>query len=105
MRIMNRIFTIVLIVFFMAGTVLAGQGKGDASSLAGKLKNKVLLTDEQTSKVESILKNYLAIATADRGAKGTQYRADIEALLNERQKAKYDIIKDNWWAEVNKTGG
>jgi hypothetical protein len=95
-------FTLVLIIFSI--NLFAQNEKYDKSELSknmsGKLQQKMLLSDEQVKKVENILSEYI---TSD-NPNSDQASADkkIEALLDEKQKAKFEIIKNDWWNEVNK---
>ena len=72
--------------------------------MASNLKQKLLLTDEQTVKVKVILSNY--INELDNGEKSSEnigkIKNQIESLLNDKQKAKYEIIKDDFFEEINK---
>ena len=72
-----------------------------AEFMAVKLKQKVILTDEQTAKVKIILSNYIEHLN-DGTYNLDKAKKDIESLLNEKQKAKYDIIKDDFFNELNK---
>jgi hypothetical protein len=95
-------FSLVLIIFSI--NLFAQNEKYDKSGLAknmsGKLQQKVLLSDEQVKKVENILSEYITSENPN----SDQASADkkIEALLDEKQKAKFEIIKNDWWNEVNK---
>jgi hypothetical protein len=91
------------IILLLFTAVIYSQDRGDnAAVFAGKLKQKVLLTEGQTSQVESILSNYLNTETDNNDARN-RYRQQVESLLNDKQKAKYEIIKDNWWGEINRS--
>ncbi len=72
--------------------------------MASNLKQKLLLTDEQTVKISVILSNY--INELDNGGKASEniskIKNQIESLLNDKQKAKYEIIKDDFFEEINK---
>jgi hypothetical protein len=95
-------FSLVLIIFSI--NLFAQNEKYDKSELSknmsGKLQQKMLLSDEQVKKVENILSEYITSENPN----SDQASADkkIEALLDEKQKAKFEIIKNDWWNEVNK---
>lgn len=65
-----------------------------------KLKQKVLLSNEQTDKVKDILRaNIENIKTGEL----TEIMKLIDELLDEKQKVKYDIICDDWFAGLVKS--
>ncbi|MGE5804243.1 MAG: hypothetical protein ACM339_02940 [Ignavibacteria bacterium] len=93
------LFSFVILIFSTA-LYAQGENKADAAkNLSVKLQQKVLLSDEQTRKVERIYAEYI-----NSNDKTAQVAADkkIIALLDERQKAKYEIVKNDMWNEVNK---
>lgn len=60
-----------------------------------KLQQKILLTNVQSAQLEKILLNYAgedSIATN----KNTILNK-IDNVLTDRQKAKFEIIKEEWW--------
>lgn len=101
---MKRLFVTVLVLgAFVLSSNLFAQDKGkSAQSYAQKLKQKVLLNESQAAKVESILASYLAIEKDSRSESKDKFTGQIESILDERQKAKYDIIKKDWWIELDK---
>ncbi len=97
----------LLIVFciLFAGTNLMAQKQdsrtsSDIDKVVIKLQQKVLLSSDQTSKVRTIINNYI------QGDQSAEELADaqkkIENLLDEKQKEKYNIIKEDWWKGVKK---
>jgi hypothetical protein len=72
-------------------------GKVDIAGVsASKLQQKILLSDEGTLKVKEILNNYLNNHTAnDNNASSVQDK--ISSLLDQKQKAKFEIVKNEWW--------
>lgn len=70
------------------------------NALTLELDQKILLTDEQASQVKEILITCFAKITAD-PSKKTQLRenanSEIEVFLDKKQKAKFDILKKDWW--------
>ena len=72
-----------------------------AKVMAEKLQQKILLSDGQTAKVENAVSEYLNLnVKTDNDMKKTLNK--IESLLDTRQKAKYEIIKDDWWGHLTK---
>lgn len=97
---------IILALFSVASANVLGQDKKKESAtdkIVMKLQQKVLLSDDQATKVKSILASYL---DGDKGSENlVEAQRRIEALFDAKQKAKYEIIKDDWWKSVNKTSG
>jgi hypothetical protein len=67
----------------------------NAKVSAEKLQQKILLSDEQTAKVKDILNDLLSKNLAD-GKNLTAAEDKINSLLDAKQKAKFDIIKNEW---------
>jgi hypothetical protein len=77
------------------------QKENIAKIMATKLQQKILLSDGQVTQVETIITSYLALKV--KTDKETEKTLDkVEALLDKRQKAKYSIIKDDWWGYLAK---
>jgi hypothetical protein len=77
-------------------------GKVDIAGVsATKLQQKLLLSDEGTLKVKEILNNYLNNHAAnDNNAALVQDK--ISSLLDQKQKAKFEIVKNEWWNSFTK---
>jgi hypothetical protein len=93
------LFSFIILIFSTALYAQAEYKADAAKNLSIKFQQKVLLSDEQTKRVEGIFMEYI-----NSNDKTAQAAADkkIIALLDERQKAKYEIIKTDMWNEVNK---
>jgi hypothetical protein len=77
-------------------------GKNNVAQLfAEKLQQKIILTDVQTSKVKLILSEYLNKSHDPEGGLET-IQGKIEPLLDSKQKAKFEIIKNDWWNSIIK---
>ena len=89
----------ISILFFCELNLSLAQTSNAVDNLALKLKQKVLLNEKQADKVKALLKNYI-----DDPAKENleTTKTKLEELLEPRQKAKYDIIKNDWWDSVLK---
>jgi hypothetical protein len=97
MKIKKELF-IFLAFIFLAGSVLINAQDARQQVVTGmvnKLQQKVLLTADQKSQIISII-------SSDDSENLSNSRARIEGLLDERQKAKYDIIKEDWWRTLNR---
>jgi hypothetical protein len=96
----NRVLTILLLAFFIASLSSFAQTKNQAAhEMSVKLQQKVLLSKDQTDKVTEILANYFN--NTDQSTLESSKKS-IESILDKRQKAKYDIIKNDWWSSVQK---
>jgi hypothetical protein len=98
----NKIFELLTLVIFLSAFTLPAYSQaeeGVIDTLVLKLQQKVLLTQDQSDRVKGIMVNYfnepfdINLNTA---------KEKIEALLDNRQKAKYEIIKTDWWKSVIK---
>ena len=77
--------------------VLHAQGNKEITDKAQKvsvrLQQKLLLTDDQTTKIKSlIIENYSQIQENKTGVIETK----VVSLLNDKQKEKFNIIKKEW---------
>lgn len=104
---MNRFFIALLAGFFFLQLSAFGQSQNQAAKdFAVKLQQKVLLSADQTNKVADILAAYFTNTSPQSLANSQR---TVESILDKRQKAKYDIVKNDWWNSVQKealkTGG
>jgi CO dehydrogenase/acetyl-CoA synthase alpha subunit len=76
------------------------QSKEPVDKIVVKLQQKVLLTDDQAAKVKVIIASYIDSEKSPENLVEAQRK--IESLLDQKQKAKYDIIKADWWKSLNK---
>jgi hypothetical protein len=97
----GKIFVSFLVIsFFLISLNSFAQNKNQvADDMATKLQQKVLLSKDQTDKVKDILINYLQNYTQ---ASLESAQKTLESILDKRQKAKYDIVKSDWWNSVQK---
>ena len=78
-----------------------------ANEMADKLTKKLLLTEKQEGSIKSILLDYFEATQNIIGdgnkKKSLQQEAEnkIIILLDNKQKMKFSIIKDDWWSKVN----
>jgi hypothetical protein len=86
---------------FNTSVIAQNQDRGRIDKVVVKLQQKVLLSDDQAAKVKSILGSYY---DGDKGSeKLVEAQRKIESLLDDKQKAKYEIIKADWWKNVTKS--
>ena len=68
-------------------------------SMTDNLKQKILLTDDQATQVRAILSEYVSNKDAtDEDMKTAQQK--VENLLDNKQKMKYNILKNEWWKNL-----
>ncbi len=97
---MNRIFISLILAFFLISLNSYSQTKNQtAADLAVKLQQKVLLSKDQTDKVTDILTVYFK---KNNQSSLDNAKKSVESILDKRQKAKYDIVKNDWWSTVQK---
>jgi hypothetical protein len=98
------IFTAFFILLLFNSNLFSQQtDKKDVSEImALKLKQKVILSDEQTAKVKVVLSNYINDITNGNNSPGSLKKTenDISSVLNDKQKAKYSIIEKDFFDEV-----
>lgn len=91
-----------MLLFLVAAVANFAQDKSQNDAidkLANKLKQKVLLNDNQAKEVTLILSKYSA---SDKDA-AKNIETKIINLLDARQKVKFEIIKKDWLKEVNES--
>ena len=93
---MERLLKIFLILF-LGVAVLYAQGNKEITDKAQKvsvrLQQKLLLTNDQTAKIKSIIiDNFSQI----KDNKTAPIETKIISLLNDKQKEKFTIIKKEW---------
>jgi hypothetical protein len=103
-----RQVTFLLIVFFLISSSFA-QDKTQANEkpskideLVVKLQQKILLTKDQSANLKDILNKLEAAPTAENF---TASQKSVVGLLDVRQKAKFEIVKNEWWKEVKQKLG
>ncbi len=96
----------LLLIFFAAGVNVLAQETDEQKdnviidNQVTKLKQKVLLSNEQTDKVKQILRTHIEHI---KSGELTEIMKFIDELLDEKQKVKYDIICDDWFAGLVKS--
>jgi hypothetical protein len=87
----------IFFILFLGVMVIHAQGNKEITDKAQKvsvrLQQKLLLTDDQTSKIKSlIIDNFSQIKENKTNAIETK----VVSLLNDKQKEKFNIIKKDW---------
>ena len=87
-----------------AETILQDNANAKINEMTTKLVKKVLLTKNQEEDVKNILNEYFMGLEniSGNGSMEEKVReiadAKIEDLLDNKQKMKFDIIREDWWA-------
>lgn len=100
----SAIFILIVIFLISSGEnfsqVEQKSNEELVKSMTENLKQKILLTDEQAVKIKSILSSYVSNKNAaSEDLKSAQQQ--VENLLDNKQKMKYKIIKNEWWKNLN----
>ena len=98
----NLIFVLALVVGISCISYTQNDSKQSTQktvvdNLSTKLEQKVLLNNEQVTKVKAILNSYFNNRSESSLNSAKQ---EIEKLFDTRQKAKYGIIKNEWWSSI-----
>lgn len=105
-----KIFGLALIIFISTSILIPAksflQDNNDAkvNEMTTKLVKKLLLTKNQEKDVKNILIEYFKDLEnlSGNGVMEEKVRkiadAKIEKILDNKQKMKFDIIHDDWWA-------
>lgn len=98
-------FIISILSFFLLvnlSTLIAQDKSNSVKELVTTLKQKVLLDDDQTSSVEKVLNDLITKSKSveDKNSLVEDAKKKVESYLDKRQKIKYDIIKNDWWKQV-----
>ncbi len=99
---MTIIISFILVLILSSVSYAQVEEKSNeelVKSMSENLKQKILLNDEQTAKVKSILSEYVSNKNAtDDDLKSAQQK--VENLLDNKQKMKYNILKNEWWKSL-----
>ena len=115
MKISNRksslnFLRMLLAIIFFASISICAQGEITKSNnpkideMTGKLNKKLILTDEQIIDLRIILQEYFEGTqnTEGNGEEAAKLQKDadekIQELFDKKQKMKFSIISDDWWA-------
>ena len=113
-----KTITIFSIIFISCITIFAQTDMksnltdDEINDLTTKLAMKLLLNDSQKPAVSGLLKTYGAeLQKITAGSGEIRYKdkqelissisSQIEALLDSKQRMKYDVLKKDWWSSIN----
>ena len=105
-KIISLTFIILISTTILISAESTLQDNGDAklNEMTTKLVKKLLLTKNQEEEVKNILTEYFKGLGNISGNGSIEEKvrkiadAKIENLLDDKQKMKYDIIREDWWA-------
>jgi hypothetical protein len=99
----KEIICILVILFVLFGTVnCMAQTNKITKDMSQKLKEKVLLNDSQTKSIENIINNYINAKNDNKSLTELEkIKNSATNILDGKQKIKFDVIKNNWWAEID----
>lgn len=92
-------FAVLLVLFGFLTSGFAQDNKAVlAAKAADKLQQKLLLSPDQTAKVKDFV-----VAEFDKIKKNdlSEVNSKVQALLNDKQKQKFEIIKKDWLNSVS----
>lgn len=102
MKFLFSVNTIILAIIIAVSTLMYSQNettqKSVVENLSKKLEQKVLLNNEQAVKVKEILNSYFNNRSE---SSLNSAKEEVEKLLDTKQKAKYGIIKNEWWNSIS----
>ncbi len=87
-----------------AKSTLQDNSDAKVNEMTDKLAKKLLLTKNQEEKVKNILNEYFTGLENISGNGSVEEKvreiadAKIEDILDNKQKMKFDIIREDWWA-------
>jgi len=123
-----KIFRLTAVIYFLLAFLSTGNSYSQDSKttsldgdeiaeLTSKLSKKILLSGGQNNQVITLLKDYSKQQDAIRGTNSntvpddnkmkqlvTSTNEQIINLLDEKQKMKFEIIKEDWWKEIKTEG-
>ena len=123
-----KIFRLTAVIYFLLAFLSTGNSYSQDSKttsldgdeiaeLTSKFSKKILLSGGQNNQVITLLKDYSKQQDAIRGTNSntvpddnkmkqlvTSTNEQIINLLDEKQKMKFEIIKDDWWKEIKTAG-
>lgn len=104
---LNKYFLIIiLIALFGTINILSNpviQDDKTINEFASTLKQKVLLSNDQETKVINImteLQNNISSKPENKSEYVKTAQTKVENLLDSKQKMKYDIIKNDLWKKI-----
>ena len=95
-------------ILVLAESTLQDNSKAKINEMTVKLVKKLLLIKDQEAEVKNILNDYFKGLENISGNGSIEAKvrkianAEIEKLLDDKQKMKFEIIREDWWALAKK---
>lgn len=98
----NFIYIFGLVFIFQLNNVFAQDNSESVNNLVNTLKQKLLLNDDQASSIQKVLNDLITRSKSveDKNEIIKEAQIKVESYLDKRQKMKYDIIKNDWWKQI-----
>lgn len=103
----NKLATIIALILVFSSINILGktqlQDDKKITEIASILTQKVLLSNDQETKVINILselQNSISLKPENKNALIKDAQTKIESLLDKKQKMKYEIIKNDLWKKI-----
>lgn len=104
-RLIKNVIILFVIVFAFSQINFAQESKDSKqiTDIVSTLKQKILLSNEQETKIIGILTELKANVSAKPENKSSlikEAQSKLESLLDKRQKMKYDILRNDFWQQI-----
>jgi hypothetical protein len=104
-RLMKNTIILFTILIISSQFSFAQEIKSDKqlNEMVSILKQKVLLSDEQETKILGILtelENNISAKPENKNISVKDAQTKVESLLDKKQKMKYDILKNDFWKQI-----
>ncbi len=104
-KMINNLLVFTIVILISSKITFAQQSTDDKqlTEIVSTLKKKVLLSNDQESKILSILtelKNNINSKPDNKDVLVNEAQKKVESLLDSRQKMKYDILKKDLWQKI-----
>jgi len=104
---LNKYFLIILLIMLVGANNLLSrtviQDDKTINEFTSILKQKILLNSDQELKVKTILsemQNNISTKPENKSEYIKTAQSKVESLLDNKQKMKYDIIKNDLWKKI-----
>jgi phenylalanyl-tRNA synthetase beta subunit len=99
----DSLFIVLLVAFTLnAQKEQSKAGTDIIGNAVAKLQQKVLLSETQASEIKTLLNRNINNLQSNQVG---DLKSKVEGMLDAKQKAKYSIIKDDWWNNLVRDSG
>lgn len=98
----NLFITLSVLILFLFTLAVAQDKTESVTNLVNTLKQKVLLNDDQASSIQKVITDLITKSKAaeDKSELIKEAQTKVESYLDKRQMIKYEIIKNDWWKQI-----